>query len=278
MGDEELEKLMEAWAEKETASAPELRPTAEMYRLVRLKGQRKPRPFVFSRPALAAAGLAGLVLVVVLLVVVMGPRVFPDLVPGQHVAYVGLREGPVGDGGIVVKEPVVPKGPGKGQQPFSRLWFQIWRQDLPYVESVDLQVPQEEVVRLTPADNYRLLLEPLEARHVYVFQETAAGILARLFPNEGYTTLQNPLAAGQAAYLPAEPNWFYLGEEKGEERLYVVASAQPMQELEAQYARYSQAEDEVEKQALLASLLETLATVEEARPEAGGWVFVLERQ
>jgi len=193
---------------------------------------------------------------------------------------VSQREG-AAEKGVVVHEPVVPKGrdPKKESIFFNRLWFQFQEQGSQAVESVDLQAPQEGVVTLTSADNYRLLFEPLEGTHVYIFQLSPDNHLAKLFPNEIYTSAQNPLPPGEALRLPAAPNWFYLGEGKGEERLYVVASTQPIASLERLYARYGQANDEASRQQHLSALLDTLQTGADTSPEdAAGWLFIIGHQ
>jgi hypothetical protein len=147
------------------------------------------------------------------------------------------------------------------------------------VEGINLQVPQKETITLTFADNYRLLLEPARDCYVYVFQLTSPNILVKFFPNETYSPVQNPLRREQTHHLPSEPNWFYLGENKGKECLYVIASVQPMQDLEDLYTQYSRADDESNKQELLTSLLDKLDTIEETHgEEAAGWVFVFNHQ
>jgi hypothetical protein len=200
---------------------------------------------------------------------------------GQKVALVGQREGFAAEKGAIVKEPAEPpsKGRGEGSIFFRQLMFHFQRQDSRFVEGINLQVPQKETIALTFADNYRLLLEPARDCYVYVFQLTSSNILVKFFPNETYSPVQNPLRRGQTHHLPSEPNWFYLGEDKGKERLYFTASAQPIQDLEGLYAQYSQADDEPNRQELLSSLLEKLDAIEETHgEEAAGWVFVFNHQ
>jgi hypothetical protein len=122
-------------------------------------------------------------------------------------------------------------------------------------------------------------MEPNEERHVYVFQLTSSDVLVKLFPDETYSSVQNPLRQGLMYHLPSKSNWFYLDDIEGEERLYVIASAGPLQDLEDLYARYSRADDASNKQELLAGLRKQLETIAEARPEkATGWVLVFNHQ
>lgn len=280
MSDEELERTLDEWADHEIESAPELRPTEEMYSQVRARGPGRPFSIRSSRPALVALALGSLALVVVLYALLARPANLPPAPSGQEIAYVGQREGAAGEG-VVVHDPVVPKGrgPRKGAIFFERLWFQSHEQDSQVVESIDLQVLQEEVITLGLTDNYRLVVEPSEDTHIYVFQLSPDNQLARLFPNEAHAPAQNPLPPGKSFYLPASPNWFYLGEGKGEERLYVVASLEPAANLEALYAQHRQASDESSRQEHLSALLDMLETgADTSAGEAAGWEFIIGHQ
>ena len=67
---------------------------------------------------------------------------------------------------------------------------------------------------------------------------------------------------------------FYLGESPGEERVYIVASAEPLQELENLLAVYDRAGGGSEKQDALSRLLETVESVGELG-RTGVWqVFI----
>jgi hypothetical protein len=99
---------------------------------------------------------------------------------------------------------------------------------------------------------------------------TSSNALVQLFPNSVYSAARNPLQRGRIYYLPSKPNWFYLGPESGEERLYVAASPDPLRDLEDLYAQYSQADGEIDRREILSSLLQQF----EAAPE--GWVFVFD--
>ncbi len=280
MQDKDFDGVMDTWAEHETESAPEMRPTAGMYRLVRARQKRKPTFFVRSRWAALGAAVASLV--VVSYVVLFQSSIFQGTPSGRDVAWVGQREGFVSARGVVI-EPVVPpeKGPGKGAIFFGQLVFHFQERDSRSVQGVDLQAPRKEAVTLTPADNYRLFLEPAEDWYVYAFQSSPSGNLVRLFPNEAYSPVQNPLRQGQTYYLPSEPNGFYLDEDAaphtGEGRLYVVASARALQDLDDLYAQYVQADDGPDRRAILARLIETFDSVADVYPgDAAAWMLVLD--
>jgi len=272
---------MEAWADDEAESAPELRPTADMYRMVRARKKQRPAFLTLPRWATAGAAVAGLMVLAILYALLIHPSIHPDFPPGQQVALVGQREGFVAEKGVVVRGTVVPGGKGgrKGPIAFRQLVLHFQKQDSRFVEGVNLQALPDERIALTAADNYRLLLEPSADWTVYVFQLTSSNILVKFFPNEAYSAVRNPLRQGQTYYLPSGPNWFYLGQEEGQESLYVIASAEPMPDLEDLYARYSQADDESREQELLSSLLERLDAVREVDGEGmAGWVLVFDHQ
>jgi hypothetical protein len=280
MRNEDFEKIMDTWADREPESAPEMRPTPDMYRMVQARKKEQPKSLAFPRWAMAGTVVASLVVLAILYTVFVRPSTPSDLPSGQEVAYVGQREGFVSEKGIITKEPGVQKGKGPTREIvcFKRLWFQFQKQDSRFVEGIDLQAPPEERIMLSSADNYRLLLEPARDCYVYVFQLTSSGILAKLFPNEKYSSVQNPLRRGQTYHLPSEPNSFYLDEERGRERLYVVASVGPILDLEDLYTKYSQADDELNKQEILSNLLEELEAVAETHSEALAWLLVFDHR
>ncbi len=105
------------------------------------------------------------------------------------------------------------------------------------IERLDISAPQDEIMSLSSEDNYRLILQlPLE-RYVYVFQVGADEQLIRLFPNREYNPVQNPLQAGKTIIIPLPPNWFYVEKGTGEVLIYVVTSAEPLQDWDEIYAK-----------------------------------------
>jgi hypothetical protein len=282
MIDNEFDEIMEAWADHETGAAPEMRPAADMVRLVQARRKKRPASPFSSRWATAGIALAGLMVLAVLYVILVQPPFPFERPPDQQLAAVGLRQATVPEKGVIVKGTVLPPDKGRGKGPpasFERLEFQFHKEGAQFVEARDLRAPQEGTIALTSADNYRLLLDPAAERHVTIFQWTTAGVLLKLFPNEAYSPAQNPLQEGQTYYLPSEPNWLYLEGQSGEERLYVVASAQARPDLEDLYAQYSQAEDEASRQSILSTLLDKLKAIAGAEAqETEGWVFIFQHR
>jgi len=223
--DEEFENTMDTWADHETESAPGMHPTAEMYRMVQAKRKKSLLFVLLSRRAILGTAVASLMVLAILYTGLFDPSTLFNPPPAQQVTVVAMREGFAAEKGGMVIRTVVPshRGLKKGLLFFQQLLFQFQKQDSRSVVGVDPRGPHEEAITLTAADNYRLFLEPAHECYVYVFQLTSADALAKLFPNETYTSVKNPLRQGQTYYLPSKPNWFYLGESKGQERLYVIA-------------------------------------------------------
>jgi hypothetical protein len=157
--------------------------------------------------------------------------------------------------------------------------LQVDRVGAAHVIGIDLRTVQETTISLTAADNYRLLVEPARTCYLYVFQHTFSGSLVRLFPGETYSVSKNPLSSGQRVHLPSEPNWLYVGEHEGQDRLYVIASAQPLHDVEAIYMRYAQAEDISSKQEAVDRLLERLDSAGTAGSQGVSlWLIALDHR
>jgi hypothetical protein len=261
MQDKELDKIMDAWVDHEVESAPRMKPTGEMYQLVRAK--QKKLPVFRLRSPWAAMGAAVASLMLVLYVVRFHTSIFHVAQPGQTVAWVGQRTRFDTKRGPVIEPSHPPeKGPGKGQVSFGQIVFHIGRLNAQSVQTIDLQTQHEEAVTLTVADNYRLFMIPGRDWYVYVFQMSPSGSLIKLFPDETFSSVQNPLEQEQTYYLPSEPNWFYLTDDtdlpSGEGQLYVIASERPLEALVESYNQYTLAEDESEKQTMLEGLIEVI--------------------
>jgi hypothetical protein len=281
MRDDEFQKALDTWAESEKESAPDLRPTAEMVRLVRAKQEPRRTPPISSRWAVAGAAAVSLVLVAALFALLLSSGVIPGWLPTPETPLIAMREGPGELPTVIVQgggKGPGGKGPSRGQAAFRQLVLETQQQDSPIVQAVDLLSPPEEILVLTPADDYRLVLEPVEGRHVYVYQLTSSGSLVQLFPNPAYSAAPNPLPPGQLTLLPAEPNWLYLDGSPGEERLYVVASPQPLQDLDDLYAQYTQQPEAARKREVLSDLLDVLQTLAGTHPGSATVEFVFQHR
>jgi hypothetical protein len=252
MKDEDFEKTMDNWAAREAESAPQMRPAKEMYRMI----EARRRKGLFS--AHVQRILVAVAVVCLVLSAIVVPVIFyssdRDVEPS-----IGLREVIVPKSGIIKHPPTRSgKGPKKGAISFRQLMFQYQKCDSPSVYGLDIRFPVEEKVTLTADDSYRLVMQTAGERYVYVYQLDSRGRLMNLFPNNVYSSIQNPLDQEQIYHVPSDPDWFHLGEKKGEEQIYVVASAQPMRELEELYTQYDSADGRGKRREALAHLLKEL--------------------
>lgn len=72
-----------------------------------------------------------------------------------------------------------------------------------------------------------------QASHVYLFQRKSSGVIEVLFPSGSIPNLKNPLAAAEVLRIPPEGQVFELDDQDlGEEVVYVVASKEPVFDLE----------------------------------------------
>jgi len=256
MKDQDFEKTMETWLDHEIKSATALRPKPALYRMVEARQKRPLLPFLSMRWGTAGAAIVGLL--VTLVALLRFPTLLSIPTSPTEVA-VALREGFPAEKMFAI-EPTAPirKGPEKGAEAFRQLRFEFQKPTIPFIKDIDLSAPSESVITITADDNYRLFLEPAEMHYIYVFQRTASDEFVQLFPNAAYTPLENPLEQGQAFYLPSPPNWLYLDDVEGTSRIYIIASTQPMADLDSYSTQYNQEQDKDRQQAIRSSLRDRL--------------------
>jgi hypothetical protein len=263
MKDQDLDRILDRWADEETATAPEMRPAPEMYdRVAALERRRRP-VLRLTRRSLWAAVLAAVVVLVLAYTILAHPA--RPLVPGggQQVAMLQQRDASFADEkGRPEEVPSRGKGPPSGLTAFRQLLLQVKGPRLTTVQSVDLLAPRPPSIVLTSEDSYRLLLEPAVEGHVYVFQRLPSGGLAQLFPAEVRSVIQNPLQAARKVYLPAPPRGFYVEGEQGQGVLYIVFADAPLADLETLSERASRGSllGRRKAQVDLGALLEALTT------------------
>jgi hypothetical protein len=251
-----------------------------MHRAVQSK-RKKAAFFTYRRWAFVGAAAACLAVLAVSYALFLRPAGVLDAGPFQETAFVGLRKGGPSKHEALAEKRGGPRGKGekKGPAVLRRLEVLIERPGSRLPETADLKGPLSKPVTLTAADNYGFILEPAVDLHVYVFQITASQVLVGLFPNEIYSSISNPMLDGQTYNLPSNENWLHLGEDTGEERIYIIASQRPLQDLTDLYARSKQGEDRPSRQKAHSRLLETLDTVAETHHgEVSVWVLPIDHQ
>lgn len=97
------------------------------------------------------------------------------------------------------------------------------------LQVLDMKASMDEAVSLSSEDNYRLMLQFLQDRYVYVFQVIDGTQAVRLFPNVEFSPSQNPFRSGERIIIPTPPDWFYAEKDAGEVAIYVITSRGPLQ-------------------------------------------------
>jgi hypothetical protein len=87
-----------------------------------------------------------------------------------------------------------------------------------------------EVV-LKSGNEYQFEVKPNTECYLYIYQLDSANRLYCLFPNPRYSSIINPLKENISYWIPSERKRFYLDENVGEERFYLIASTRPLKGL-----------------------------------------------
>jgi hypothetical protein len=82
---------------------------------------------------------------------------------------------------------------------------------------------------LTSKDNYKIVFTISRPCYAYVFQIDATTKIDILLPEEGD---RYDVTKSEPVYAPSGDEWFYLDENKGVEHVYLIASINPILELE----------------------------------------------
>lgn len=252
MTDEKFEKTMDDWASHEEKSAPQLRPTEEMYRMIEARNKRT-RLSIYARRVLVGVAAACFALSIIVLLPSIKQLSDDDGKPSM-----GLRTGFASEKGATIKQPTRGKGhkgPKKGATiSFKQLMFHYHECKSPSAYGFDIRFLPDEKVALTADDNYKLIIQPAIDLYVYVYQLDSSGKLTRLFPNANINNARNPLKESYIYHLPAKPNWLFLGKKPGMEKLYILASEQPISQLDDLYEKYSQEAGQEKSSPLLKQL------------------------
>jgi outer membrane protein OmpA-like peptidoglycan-associated protein len=89
-----------------------------------------------------------------------------------------------------------------------------------------------EGVQLKSGDKFRIFFKPKQDCHVRVFQVDSAGKVDQKYPKKGKQLHQVPSQASQEYWVPGFSEWLELDKVKGEERIYVVATHEPVKQLD----------------------------------------------
>jgi hypothetical protein len=148
-----------------------------------------------------------------------------------------------------------------------RIEFQYQPKGSESIQGLDVRTHRDEVITLSPEDDYRLFLQLSRERYVYIFQVSADQRLIRLFPNPAYHPEQNPLQPGKVYIVPLPPDWFYVERAEGEETVCVVTASQPKQEWDELYTKYESLDKTEEKKIIVSGILDEFKALEESPTE-----------
>jgi hypothetical protein len=113
-------------------------------------------------------------------------------------------------------------------------------------------VPVQNDMILRSGEQLKLFIEPKNEIYVYFFHLSSEGDLTFLYPGEGQSARIKP---GLQVFIPDGPRWFQLDTLTGQEKFYLIASAQQLDRLENLSARHIQLKDKPELQASADSIL-----------------------
>ena len=88
---------------------------------------------------------------------------------------------------------------------------------------------------LRAADNFAVVVKPDSPAYIYIWQMDSSGEVFRVFPNSDFNPRGNPVSAKTEVWLPVakgQREWFHLDQNPGQEEIVIVASADPLQDLE----------------------------------------------
>lgn len=267
MKDEDFDQLMNTWADDASESAPAMRPSADMVRMVEAMQLRQPAPWFQVSWVRYSTAFASLVVIVFLL--------WSNLIGSPGQTPIGLREGVASVSDLVLAEGTEVRK----SDIFEELMFQYQKENSRVVNGVDLRSSLPETISLSSGDNYRLFLETSGEHHVYVFQLTSSEDLVTIYPNESFSDTPNPLIQGYEYYLPDEPKWMYLPDNTGLESLYVIASKAPIPVLDGLIYGGEESSDGSNRESPLDKLMASIQAIEDGIFEsAETWLFVFNRE
>jgi hypothetical protein len=227
MDDEHLEEIMDGWTSEEVSAAPALQPTAEMRRLVEA---RRPVPSAFTlRPwkwmALAVAAA---------IVLWIGRGFLPPATTIPESLHVSLHAPPPGLDTLLVKGPEPMKeGPKRRGAHFAQVLLQTYASGDDSIVGTEHGGEEPMPIPLDPDDLFRIALMPLGDCHVHVYVAASgeAAAATRVFPPEEHIG-RGPLPGYLPFLVPSTSAWFHLEGATPLQRIIVVSSRDPIEDLE----------------------------------------------
>jgi hypothetical protein len=108
---------------------------------------------------------------------------------------------------------------------------------------------------LRSGDRLKFMVAPKTPCFVYLFHLSHQKELALLYPRE---FAAEPIQTEAVAFVPSDDRWFSLDEKTGTEKFFLLASHQRLPSIEDRYRRYLSADGEMDRQAAVEEILETI--------------------
>jgi hypothetical protein len=108
---------------------------------------------------------------------------------------------------------------------------------------------------LRAGDRLKLFFEPRSDLYFYLLHISSQGELTPLFPAEARPA---KVAAGTQVFIPAGNNWFELDAHPGQEKFFLIATAERLARLEELCARHTTLKDKAEVQSSTDAILDEI--------------------
>jgi len=255
-------KLMNKWVSKQIDSAPDLRPSDELYDAVR-SNRKKPSKVKFPVSIRWGAGIAAAAAIAFVLFLQTDIFRYP-IDGGGLIPSVGIRPGYSVSPDAKKRGPEHGKGPGdshvgRGEIIFDRLEFQYQKFGSEGINGVYVRVESPDTVKLSAEDNYRLSVELRHPGYLYIYQLSSDSSLVQLFSDDDFSFLRNPLAESQRYLVPSPPDWFHVDNNTGLETIYFAWSENSLPEWDELYELYIESKSSRKHNKYLDILLESFA-------------------
>jgi len=116
-------------------------------------------------------------------------------------------------------------------------------------------VSVQDETSLRAGDRLKLFFEPRGDLHFYLLHISSQGELTPLFPAAAQPA---KVAAGTQLFIPAGNNWFELDAHPGQEKFFLIATAERLDRLEQLCARYTSLKDKAEAQSSTDAILDEI--------------------
>ncbi len=108
---------------------------------------------------------------------------------------------------------------------------------------------------LSAGDRLKLFFEPKNDQYFYLLHISSQGELTPLFPAAAQPA---KVAARTQLFIPAGNNWFELDAHPGQEKFFLIATAERLDRLEALCARHTALKDKAEAQSSTDAILDEI--------------------